>query len=154
MYIQELRKLVGNFPLILVRPTLILYNSLGEILLVKHNDNSWGLPGGLLEPGESIEESIRRELLEELDINIEEMIYYKIFSGQSFYQKTSSGRETQYIAITYSSNQYCETIKPDQNEIIEYKFCRPNELPEKTMEMIQIIIQDFANSQYYRALLR
>lgn len=77
------------------------------------------------------------------------MLYYNVFSGQRFYQRTNSGRETPYIAITYVSNQYSGTIRPDQNEIIEYKFYKSNELPEKTMEMIQIIIQEFANSQYF-----
>lgn len=52
MYIKELRERAGDIPLILVRPTLILTDTEVKLLLVRHNDDSWGLPGGLLEPGE------------------------------------------------------------------------------------------------------
>ncbi|NRF94772.1 NUDIX domain-containing protein [Paenibacillus frigoriresistens] len=54
------------------------------MLLVKHNDNSWGLPGGLLEPGESVEESIRREFLEELEINIGKCSIITFFPVSAF----------------------------------------------------------------------
>ncbi|OBZ07790.1 hypothetical protein A7975_29155 [Bacillus sp. FJAT-26390] len=65
MYIQKLINRVPDLPLIMVRPTLILRNCNGLILLVKHCDGLWGLPGGLLEPGESVEEALKRELHEE-----------------------------------------------------------------------------------------
>jgi len=54
-YIEELRALVGNQPLILVRPSAAIVNQEGQILLVQHNDHTWGIPGGLMELGESTE---------------------------------------------------------------------------------------------------
>lgn len=44
-YIEELRELVGNRPLILVRPSVAIINKLEQILLVKYDDQSWGIPG-------------------------------------------------------------------------------------------------------------
>jgi 8-oxo-dGTP diphosphatase len=44
-----------------------------EILLVKHRKDSseyWLLPGGGLEPGETLEEALERELLEETSLKI------------------------------------------------------------------------------------
>jgi hypothetical protein len=48
-YIESIRELVGNTPLILVRPSVLIVNQSGEILLVCHNDLTWGVPGGLME---------------------------------------------------------------------------------------------------------
>lgn len=42
-YIEDLRKIVGNQTLILVRPSVAIVNSFGKILLVKYQDQSWGI---------------------------------------------------------------------------------------------------------------
>ncbi len=59
---------------------LIAQNSIGEILLVKRAQNQdesglWSLPGGTNEKDENIEETLIREILEELNVQI---IKYKL----------------------------------------------------------------------------
>ncbi|GMA62919.1 NUDIX domain-containing protein [Alicyclobacillus fastidiosus] len=45
-----------------VRPTIIVLDGQNRILLVRYcEDNTWGIPGGCMEVGESVEESARRE---------------------------------------------------------------------------------------------
>jgi mutator protein MutT len=63
----------------LVRPTGILIED-GRILLVKQRvteTRHWALPGGRLEPGETIEQCLIREIKEEtgLDISVKELLY-------------------------------------------------------------------------------
>ncbi|WP_317949722.1 NUDIX domain-containing protein, partial [Rossellomorea marisflavi] len=52
-HIKELRKRVGHRPLILAGAVVIILNQHKEILLQQRTDDDWGLPGGLLELGES-----------------------------------------------------------------------------------------------------
>jgi len=55
---------------------VIIQNSKGEILLGKRANKPifysgmWGLPGGMIEYGEKIEETARREIKEELGVDI------------------------------------------------------------------------------------
>ncbi len=43
----------------------------GKMLLVNHQKwNIWGIPGGTREPGESIEETLKREILEETNCKV------------------------------------------------------------------------------------
>jgi len=62
-----------------VRPTSILLEN-NRILLVKQyvtDTRDWSLPGGKLEPGETIEQCLIREMQEEtgLDIKVKELLY-------------------------------------------------------------------------------
>ncbi|WKL04197.1 hypothetical protein Q0F98_14070 [Paenibacillus amylolyticus] len=40
-YIETLRGMVGNAPVILVRPSILILNKTGEVLLVRHLDDTW-----------------------------------------------------------------------------------------------------------------
>ena len=53
----------------------VLFNSHKQILLIKRNQapaqGLWSIPGGKLEPGESLVEACRREFLEETNLDVE-----------------------------------------------------------------------------------
>lgn len=62
----------------------IIFNQAGEILLLKHRfraGSGWGMPGGFLERGEQPIDALRRELREELALEIEDV---EIFTARSF----------------------------------------------------------------------
>lgn len=61
-YIEDLRKVVGTQPLLLVGVAVAVVNKKGELLLQKRRDGFWGVPGGFMELGESTEEAGRREV--------------------------------------------------------------------------------------------
>jgi ADP-ribose pyrophosphatase YjhB (NUDIX family) len=67
-----------------IRPgaSAIVSNENDEILLEKRRDCSlWGIPGGRIEPGESITESCKREFLEETGLEIEITGVVGVYTG-------------------------------------------------------------------------
>ncbi|MDR2569038.1 MAG: NUDIX domain-containing protein, partial [Oscillospiraceae bacterium] len=66
-YIEELRAIIGHKRIILNGCIAFIKNSKGQFLMQerKYPYGKWGLPGGLMELGESTEETVKREVLEE-----------------------------------------------------------------------------------------
>ena len=62
----------------------IIFNDSGQILLLKHRfraGSGWGLPGGFLEKGEQPLDALRRELREEIALEVDDV---EIFAARSF----------------------------------------------------------------------
>ncbi len=78
-YIEELRKIIGTRPIILAGAVVAVTDECGRILLQKRRDVLWGLPGGLLELGESTEEAARREVWEETGLEIGKLELVDVF---------------------------------------------------------------------------
>jgi 8-oxo-dGTP diphosphatase len=55
----------------LVSVAALVTNENGEILLVKSPWRGWEYPGGLIEPGETFQEALKREVQEEAGVEIE-----------------------------------------------------------------------------------
>lgn len=70
---------------------IIVENEKGEILIAKRKYNPgkglWDLLGGFVNPGETIEQSVKREFKEETGINLSEIEYFGSYSDNYFYQK-------------------------------------------------------------------
>lgn len=58
-------------PTHLVSVAALVTNQRGEILLVKSPWRGWEYPGGLIEPGETFQEALHREVREEAGVEIE-----------------------------------------------------------------------------------
>lgn len=56
-YVSDMRKWTGHKPLLLTGAVVIIVNPLGQLLLQLREDGTYGLPGGLAELGESLEEA-------------------------------------------------------------------------------------------------
>jgi 8-oxo-dGTP diphosphatase len=68
----------------------IIFNSEGHVLLLKrtYGNKGWSLPGGSVEPGETIHEALFRECREELGVEVENEIltgvyYHSILNAQA-----------------------------------------------------------------------
>lgn len=131
-YIEDLRKIIGHQPLILVGVAIAVINENGEILLQKRWDGSWGMPGGLMELGESTEETGRREVLEETGLEIGEMELIAVYSGKEYFQKLPNGDEFYPITIVYFSKEIkAGMLKADGIESNEVEFFESDKLPKK-----------------------
>ena len=106
----------------------ILTNKNGEILLIKRKADPkpgwWDLPGGFIDPGETIEESMMREIKEELKIEIDDLKY--IDSTADFYLYDDFNHPTICAIFTGKIND--QIIRPS-DDAEEARFFAPDKIP-------------------------
>lgn len=69
-YIKKLRKSFGHGLLIAPAVNAIVRDRQGRVLICLRRDtNEWALPGGIVEPGESVLKAVHREVREETGIS-------------------------------------------------------------------------------------
>ena len=140
-YINSLRKHVGNQPLIMVGSAVLALDTQNRLLMLKRSDNNtWGVPGGAMELGESTEETARRELLEETGLDIHKLTLFGVFSGKELYYRYPSGEEVYNVSVVYITRDLNETVKLIDGEHYEYRFFDLGQLPENMSPPIKPII--------------
>ncbi len=97
----------------------VITDSSGRVLLLKatYNNGFWGLPGGAVDPGETVDQTLTRECLEELNSKIK-VLY---LSGVYYHKKHNS-----HVFIFR-----CELASSDiklSSEHSEYKYTGISEL--------------------------
>ena len=103
-YLMELRKIVGHAPLLWAGAAVVIKNNQGDILLHLRSDTAtWGIPGGAVDMGETLEETAIREVFEETGLSISSLKLLDVFSGEDFHFKYPNGDEIFGITVVYSA---------------------------------------------------
>lgn len=122
-YIQELRKIIGSRPIILTGVNIIVFNERNEILLQRRTDTGdWGLIGGILELGESLEEAAHRELFEEAGLRTDDLKHITILSGADMYYRYPNGDEIYNVISVYETRSSIGEPRVNDDEGLEVKY--------------------------------
>jgi ADP-ribose pyrophosphatase YjhB (NUDIX family) len=142
-YIQELRKLVGSRPIIMIGTGVLLLRE-NQVLLLRRKDNGlWGIPGGSLEPGESLEEAARREVLEEVGLEITGSLHiFNVYSGKQQFYQYPNGDQIYDVCVAYWTRDFRGTLKAEAGEVLELRYYSIGDLPETINPLDQPILME------------
>ena len=143
-YIEDLWSLTGNRTLLLAGAALILRDPAGRILLQRRNDDgTWGLPGGYLEIGETLEEAARREAREELGLTFGPLRLFDIFAGPEHYHDYPDHGRVYAVSIVYVADNVQGPLEADQTETREARFFPATALPTPLERNTSTILSTF-----------
>ncbi|MCI1881479.1 MAG: NUDIX domain-containing protein [Sporolactobacillus sp.] len=144
-YIEEVRSLVGHRPLILVGACALIENGQGDVLLQQRKDpyGYWGIPGGLMELDETIEETARREVREEAGLKIGPLHLLGIYTSSGPLSVAANGDRFRAVTVAYSTDGYSGSLVVDPQESLDFRFVPAGQLPERLLRHHRPILADF-----------
>ena len=130
MYLEELRRLVGNRKLLTVGVRAIIRDEAGAILLQRRGDfGTWGLPAGAMEVDESIFESLVREVREETGLRIVRAAPFGVYSHPRYSVTYPNGDRIQPVTVAFLVQEWEGQPQADGEESLELRFFSPDRLP-------------------------
>lgn len=128
-YIKDIRKHIGHAPMLSAGATVVVIKNKKILLNLRSDTNTWGIPGGSIELGETLEEAAARELKEETNLEADSFTLLNVFSGNDFYFKYPNGDELYSVVSLYLANGVKGELKITDGESFELRCFGKNELP-------------------------
>ena len=145
-YIKWLRSKVGHDPILLNAAGAFVTNERGQILLLRRGQgekqNSWTVPGGIMELGETPREAAKREVLEETGLEVEIGDLVGVYTN-TIPVTYPNGDACQMIDLFFTSRVVGGSIKVDGGELLEIRFFDTADRPTLFRPHVERALQDF-----------
>jgi len=133
-WIAEMRELVGQRRIMIPAAVAWITDDAGRLLVVQlHGADLWGLPGGGIEPHETPEQAVVREVLEEtgFDVRVDELA--GAFGGPQLHHTYVGGDQGAYVMIAYRCTIIGGDGRVDGHEVTAMRYVSPVELDALTI---------------------
>ncbi len=144
-YIEEVRALVGHRRMIFCGSSVIVRNEKGELLLQQRAEpeGRWCFPGGLMELGESAEDTARRELLEETALTLGRLELIGVYSGPEQLCRATNGDEWYVVNIAFTTDDYSGEPRVNDGESTALRWFTAEDIPDKLAATHRKILADY-----------
>jgi ADP-ribose pyrophosphatase YjhB (NUDIX family) len=115
-----------------------------ELLLMRRSDNGhWGLPGGYVEPGESVAEATAREVLEETGVRIRVGRLVGVYSDpERQVLEYPDGRRIHAVNLCFEAEGVGVERPTTPHETLETGYFPPDGLPQPFVPIHEVRIGD------------
>ncbi|MBO9122434.1 MULTISPECIES: NUDIX domain-containing protein [unclassified Rhizobium] len=101
-YLTDLRRLIGNRLILLPAVAAVIHDEAGRLLLQeKSSGEAWSLPAGAIEPGETPQEAITREVMEETGLAVTSTSILGVLGGHEFRYVYPNGDQVEYVVTLF-----------------------------------------------------
>ncbi|MBU0997309.1 MAG: NUDIX domain-containing protein [Firmicutes bacterium] len=128
-YIKSIRSMVGDTFIMLNATSVVIVNEKNQVLLQKRSDNHlWGLPGGLLELDESIEEAAIREVKEETNLDVRLTKFIGVFINPCMTWRVTD--KAKVFAFSFAAEVLSGELRVNDEESLEFRYFDYDDLPQ------------------------
>ena len=121
-YIQSLREKIGHETIIMPCACVIIGDGKGNILLQQRSDDKkWGHHGGAIEIVESTLDAAKREIKEELNLELNDLELLGVYSGKKYHHIYPNKDQVSCIDIVYVCHNFEGEIKFEDREVNQVK---------------------------------
>jgi 8-oxo-dGTP pyrophosphatase MutT (NUDIX family) len=122
----------------------VVVDETGRLLLARRRDNTlWTIPGGAMEPGESIVDTAVREVEEETGVQVEVTGLVGIYSSPRHVVEYADGEVRQQFSVCFAARPVSGVPGPS-DETSEVRYVEPHNLEQLDIHpSIRLRIQHF-----------
>ena len=146
-YIQTMRKRIGKESLLTVGCGVIITNEDKILLQHRTDEDNWCIPGGVMELGETFEETAKREVYEETGLTVEELELFGLYSGESCFVTYPNGNQVYSVQVIFHSETYLGELIEEGTESKAHRFFGKDELPKNLNPRQKSFIQDWVHEK-------
>lgn len=146
-YIKTIRRKIGHDMLMIAGAGVVVHKD-GMILLQKRRDNGfWGIHGGAVEVGETVEAAARRELLEETGLTAGNMEFLGVFSGKDMLYTYPNGDQVSIVSIAYTCRDFSGKLMADGEETAGFGWFDAKSLPMELNPADRPVLEAFVRGR-------
>jgi ADP-ribose pyrophosphatase YjhB (NUDIX family) len=112
----------------------VVHDTAGRLLLIRRGQEPsrglWSLPGGRVEPGETVAAAVVREVREETGLEVRPARIAGVFGGRGFRVRYENGDEAEYTVIVFDCEVVGGALSPTDGEALELRYFAPDEAPK------------------------
>lgn len=124
-----MRQLIGSNLLMTVGCGVIIERE-NQILLQHRKDHDvWGIPGGVMEPGETFEAAAQREVFEETGLTVNQISLFGLYSGNEGYASYENGDQVFSVQVIFHATEFSGELTQEGEESHEHRFFSRHQLP-------------------------
>jgi 8-oxo-dGTP pyrophosphatase MutT (NUDIX family) len=129
-FYRALRDKVGNTLVLMPAVAAIVRDERGRVLLQQKHDDSWSLPAGAIEPGESPSDAVVREVLEETGLTVVPTRVAAVVGGESCRVRYSNGDEVEYLVTVFDCTVFSVSGSPAPDETKRVAYFDVEQMPQ------------------------
>jgi len=141
-YIKNIRAKIGNELLLVPGVTAVVINERDDVLLqLRRDTDTWAPPSGGVEPGETVAECARREVLEETGIEVAPESILAVLSGDEYNVTYPNGDQMATVTTVFRCRPLhagAPRVNDDESRAIRY--FPVDALPENMLARHRMII--------------
>ena len=129
-YLRILRRKVGSDLLMVPGVAAVIHDDMGRLLLQeKSAGQGWSLPAGAIEPGETPQQAIVREVREETGLAVEVVKIVGVFGGAEFRYTYPNGDQVENVVTLFACRSFARHDGPTDEETISLQYFNRCNMP-------------------------
>jgi 8-oxo-dGTP diphosphatase len=141
----------GNEPRPRVGLGILILNQKGEVLLglrnSSHGAGEWSFPGGHVEFGETIFETAKREVLEEVGLTVNEMELISVGDEMRYIKSDGKHYVNLGVLARYAGG---EPTNMEPHKCAEWRWFPLDALPERIFEGTEMTLNNYKAKKFYQ----
>ncbi|CUB10452.1 RNA pyrophosphohydrolase [Bacillus cereus] len=129
IYYKKIREQLGHKLIFVPSVAAVIKNRQGDILFQYPGGEYWSLPAGAIEPGETPEKAVVREVWEETGLKVQVKKQKGVFGGEEFRHTYPNGDRVEYLVVVFECEVIRGKLKSIDGESLKLQYFSLSEKP-------------------------